>query len=78
LLLHVLPWPLVSWPRPGWPTGYRNLVTPRDRAHRGGTPAHRLVRKPQADDLTWSDHVVLFPELERQPIARNDYELLIL
>src|SRR5919204_5864947 len=74
LLLHVLPWPLISRPMPAWtawPAGCRNLVTPRAREHHRCTPAHRLVRKPQAGGLAWSDHVVLFPELERQLDTAN-------
>jgi hypothetical protein len=42
-----------------------------DYAHHGCPLAPWLVVKPQADGLTWSDHVVLFPELERQRVTAN-------
>src|SRR5215469_17334807 len=53
LLLHAPPWMLIS-------------LSPRAPGRHGRTPAYLLVRRPQVGGLTSSDHVVLFPELERQ------------
>src|SRR5262249_54075358 len=66
LLLHAPPWMLISSSLPAWPAECRRLVAPRAPDRHGRAPAYRLVRRPQAGGLTSSDHVVLFPELERQ------------
>jgi hypothetical protein len=53
----VLIWLQIRWSLPTVPADCRNLVTCRVHEHRGSTPAHRLVKKPEVTGPTSCHHL---------------------